>query len=69
MANSIGNIFKVTIWGQSHAPAIGVTIDGLPAGICIDMDKLQAFGQAASRSGQVFDSEKGGGPPGICRRA
>lgn len=43
MANSIGNIFKVTIWGQSHAPAIGVTIDGLPAGICIDMDKLQAF--------------------------
>lgn len=43
MANSIGNIFKFTIWGQSHAPAIGVTMDGLPAGIEIDFDKLQAF--------------------------
>lgn len=33
----------VTIFGQSHAPAIGVTIDGLPAGHAIDLDALQAF--------------------------
>ena len=43
MSNTIGNIFKFTIWGQSHAPAIGVTIEGLPAGTHIDVEKLQSF--------------------------
>ena len=43
MSNTIGNIYKLTIWGQSHAPAIGVTIEGIPAGTRIDLDKLQAF--------------------------
>ena len=43
MGNTIGNIFKFTIWGQSHAPAIGVTIEGLPAGTHIDVEKLQSF--------------------------
>ena len=43
MANSKGNIFRFTIWGHSHAPAIGVTMEGLPAGIKIDQEKLQSF--------------------------
>ncbi len=43
MGNSIGTIFRFTIWGQSHAPEIGVTIEGLPAGIRIDQEKLQLF--------------------------
>lgn len=33
----------VSIFGQSHAPAIGVTVDGLPAGEAIDLEELQAF--------------------------
>ena len=33
----------VSIFGQSHGPAIGVTIDGLPAGLPIDREALQAF--------------------------
>ncbi|WP_068468457.1 chorismate synthase [Candidatus Protochlamydia phocaeensis] len=32
-ANSFGNIFKITTWGESHGKAIGVVIDGCPAGI------------------------------------
>lgn len=43
MSNTVGNCFRLTIFGQSHAPAIGVTMEGLPAGFAIDMDKLQAF--------------------------
>jgi len=43
MGNSIGERFRFTIWGQSHAPAIGVTIEGLPAGFRPDMDALSAF--------------------------
>ena len=43
MSNSFGNCFRFTIFGQSHAPAIGVTIEGLPSGFAIDMEKLSAF--------------------------
>lgn len=43
MGNSFGNIYRFTVFGQSHAPAIGVTIEGLPAGEKIDMDALQLF--------------------------
>lgn len=43
MSNTIGNIYRFTIWGQSHAAAIGVTIEGLPAGTHIDKEELQEF--------------------------
>ncbi len=41
--NSFGTHFRFTIWGQSHAPAIGVSMEGLPAGFRIDFAKLQRF--------------------------
>lgn len=43
MSNSFGTNFRFTIFGQSHAPAIGVTMEGLPAGFRIDMEALQRF--------------------------
>ena len=38
-----GNNLRVAVFGQSHAAAIGVTIDGLPAGEAIDTEALDAF--------------------------
>ena len=38
-----GQNLRLTIFGQSHAPAIGMTLEGLPAGETIDMEALQAF--------------------------
>ena len=43
MSSSYGENIRITIFGQSHAPAIGVTIEGLPAGFAIDRAALQAF--------------------------
>jgi chorismate synthase len=43
MSNTIGSRYRFTIFGQSHAPAIGVTIEGLPSGFKPDMDALSAF--------------------------
>jgi len=34
--NTIGSLFRVTTWGESHGPAIGAVIDGCPAGLPID---------------------------------
>lgn len=45
MGNTFGNNFRFTIFGQSHAPVIGVTMEGLPSGFEINQEKLYAFMQ------------------------
>lgn len=39
--NSFGEIFRITTFGESHGKAIGVVIDGCPAGLEIDLDFIQ----------------------------
>src|SRR5580704_17022846 len=39
--NSFGEIFRITTFGESHGKAIGVVIDGCPAGMEIDMVLIQ----------------------------
>lgn len=39
--NTYGERVKVTIFGESHGPAIGVVLDGVPAGERIDMDAVR----------------------------
>ena len=40
--NSFGNIFRLTTFGESHGLGIGGVIDGMPAGIDVDLDFVQA---------------------------
>ena len=39
--NSFGKLFRITTFGESHGPAIGVVIDGCPANLCIDLEEVQ----------------------------
>ena len=41
--NSFGKIFKFSTWGESHGPAIGCTIDGIPSKIKIKEIEIQFF--------------------------
>lgn len=43
MSSTYGNKLKLSIFGQSHGPAIGMTLDGIPAGLPVDFDMLQSF--------------------------
>ena len=40
MSGVWGNNIKVSIFGESHGTGIGITIDGLPSGVDIDLDKV-----------------------------
>ena len=41
--SSFGNIFRITTWGESHGPALGVVVDGVPAGLELSADDIQPF--------------------------
>lgn len=41
MSNSFGEIFRLTTFGESHGPAVGGIIDGMPPGIAVDTDMIQ----------------------------
>ena len=41
MGSSFGRLFKLTTWGESHGPALGVVIEGCPAGIELTVEDIQ----------------------------
>ena len=43
MSSTYGENLKLSIFGQSHGPAIGMSLDGIPAGLPVDTEKLQSF--------------------------
>ncbi len=43
MSSTYGERIKLSIFGQSHGAAIGMVLDGVPAGLPVDMDNLQTF--------------------------
>ncbi|WP_116106924.1 chorismate synthase [Lewinella sp. IMCC34191] len=49
--NTHGTLFRVTTFGESHGVGLGVTIDGCPAGLTLDLDAIQSE-MARRRPGQ-----------------
>ena len=43
MSSTYGENLKLSIFGQSHGPAIGMTLDGIPAGLPVDIEELRNF--------------------------
>ncbi|KKT35743.1 MAG: Chorismate synthase [Parcubacteria group bacterium GW2011_GWA2_44_12] len=39
--NSFGQLFRITTWGESHGPALGVVVDGCPAGLKLSSSDIQ----------------------------
>ncbi len=49
--STYGELFRITTWGESHGEALGVVVDGCPAGITIDEDRLNEY-MARRKPGQ-----------------
>jgi len=58
MSYTMGEKLKITVFGQSHSDAIGVVIDGLPAGIRIDMDELLRFTARRAPGKTLFTTQR-----------
>ena len=40
MSSTFGSNIRLTIFGQSHGEAVGMVLDGLPAGLDLDMERI-----------------------------
>ena len=58
MSSEYGKKLKISVFGQSHGRAIGVTVDGLPTGERIDMDELRAFMARRAPGGALATKRK-----------
>lgn len=57
--NSFGNLFRITTWGESHGKAIGVVVDGCPAGLELDETDVQKeLDKRAPGQSEIVSSRK-----------
>ncbi|MDR1242849.1 MAG: chorismate synthase [Deltaproteobacteria bacterium] len=57
--NSFGNVFKFTTWGESHGKAVGVVIDGCPAGLPLDETYIQRDLDRRAPGSSAYTSPRG----------
>ena len=58
MSSTYGKNIKISIVGQSHSKAIGVSVDGMPVGYKIDMDKLNEFMSRRAPGGSFYSTPR-----------
>lgn len=56
--NSFGRVFRITTWGESHSPALGVIIEGCPAGLELEAEEITAYLQAHDRPIEELATER-----------
>ena len=57
MSSEFGNRLKINVFGESHGAAVGVVVDGLPAGEAVDLEQLGAF-MARRAGGKRFSTPR-----------
>lgn len=58
MSCSFGEKFRITVFGQSHSEAIGVVIDGIPAGLKLDMEKIEKFMSRRAPGNNTYSTKR-----------
>lgn len=58
MSYNYGKNLNITLYGQSHAPAVGMVLEGIPAGEAINMDEVMAFMARRAPGGRLATSRK-----------
>lgn len=58
MTSTWGKMIKLSLFGESHSPAVGMTLDGLPAGQYIDLERLYTFTRRRAPGRTVWMSER-----------
>ena len=68
MSSSFGKNIKITVFGQSHSKGIGMTLEGIPAGKKLDMERLNAFMErrAPGRNAYSTPRKEGDKPDFLC---
>ena len=58
MSSTYGENLKLSIFGQSHGPAIGMTLDGIPAGLPIDEKQLRSYLQRRAPGHSAYSTTR-----------
>ncbi len=58
MSSSIGKIFKISVFGESHSDAIGVVIDGIPSGLKLNLDQIAFEMKRRAPGNNVFSTPR-----------
>lgn len=56
--STFGNIFKITTWGESHGEAVGVVVDGCPAGLVLNNEDIQQFLDRRKPGNSKFSTQR-----------
>ena len=57
--NTIGRLFQVTTFGESHGPAIGCIVDGCPPGLELSEDDFKRYEKEVQHQTDLFIKEIG----------
>ncbi|MEM3369046.1 MAG: chorismate synthase, partial [Thermoproteota archaeon] len=55
--NSFGEMFRITTFGESHGPVVGVVVDGVPAGLPLNEEDIK-FELSFRKPGKSFVSKR-----------